>query len=183
MSIKELAEIKLERVPNTTDLFILQDEIELVSPFMRVAFVENNKYGQMYLKLEFSDINKNVQMHKFYTFIYTIENVFFKKICHLLNLQDCVLSSQLYKKENSKYPPLLTIKVPKNKKQKYVCAKIINSDKRTFYDIQRSEYVRVKITAKYIWNNTKKMTLRWNVSELEFRDVDKDEDDKNCEYT
>ena len=44
MSIKELAEIKLERVPNTTDLFILQDEIELVSPFMRVAFVENNKY-------------------------------------------------------------------------------------------------------------------------------------------
>ena len=70
-------------------------------------------------------------------------------------------------------------KVPKDKKKKYICAKIVNSDRRTFYDIQRNEVVRVKITAKYIWTNKRKMTLRWNIKELEFRDTDKDDDAEN----
>ena len=83
---------------------------------------------------------------------------------------------KIYKKANSKYDPILTVKIPKDKKKKYICAKILNSNRRTFYDIQRNEVVRVKITAKYIWTNKRKMTLRWNIKELEFRDTDKNED-------
>jgi len=178
MSIKQLASIKIDKVKDSSDLYSLEDEISFVSPFMRVAFVENTKYGQLYFKLEFTDMNKNETMNKFHKLIYTVEQIFYSKICHLLNLNNCILSSQIYKKANSTYNPLLTVKIPKNKKKKCVTAQILNSDNRTFYDIQRNEVVRVKIVAKYIWNNKKKMTLRWNIKELTFRD---DEEDKQAE--
>ena len=176
MSLKEIAGIKIEKVKDSDGLYNLAEEISIISPFMRIAFVEKTKYGQMYYKLEFTDVGKDPYMNKFYSYIHTIENIFFNKISYLLKLEGCQLSSQIYKKANSKYDPILTVKIPKDKKKKYICAKILNSDRRTFYDIQRNEIVRVKITAKYIWTNKKKMTLRWNVKELEFKNSDKDED-------
>jgi len=175
MSLQQIAGIKIEKVKDSDGLYNLAEEISIVSPFMRIAFVENTKYGQMYYKLEFTDIGKDQYMKKFYTYVHTIEKIFFKKLCYLLKLEQCGLSSQIYKKANSKYDPILTVKIPKDKKKKYICAKILNSNRRTFYDIQRNEVVRVKITAKYIWTNKRKMTLRWNIKELEFRDTDKDE--------
>jgi hypothetical protein len=179
MSLKDIAGIKIEKVKDSNGLYNLAEEISIVSPFMRIAFIETTKYGQMYFKLEFTNIGKDQYMNKFYSYVHTIEKIFFNKLCYLLKLDDCQLSSQIYKKANSKYDPILTLKVPKDKKKKYICAKIVNSDRRTFYDIQRNEVVRVKITAKYIWTNKKKMTLRWNIKELEFRDTDKEDDAEN----
>ena len=179
MSLKDIAGIKIEKVKDSNGLYNLAEEISIVSPFMRIAFIETTKYGQMYFKLEFTNIGKDQYMNKFYSYVHTIEKIFFNKLCYLLKLDDCLLSSQIYKKANSKYDPILTLKVPKDKKKKYICAKIVNSDRRTFYDIQRNEVVRVKITAKYIWTNKKKMTLRWNIKELEFRDTDKEDDVEN----
>ena len=177
MSLKEIAGIKIEKVKDSDGLYNLADEISIVTPFMRIAFVEKTKYGQMYYKLEFTDVGKDSYMNKFYSYIHTIENIFFNKLVYLLKLEGCQLSSQIYKKANSKYDPILTVKIPKDKKKKYICAKILNSKRRTFYDIQRNEVVRVKITAKYIWTNQRKMTLRWNIKELEFRDKDEDENE------
>lgn len=179
MSLQDIAGIKIEKVKDSDGLYNLAEEISIISPFMRIAFIETTKYGQMYFKLEFTDIGKDSYIKKFYSYIHTIEKIFFNKLCYLLKLDGCQLSSQIYKKANSKYDPILTLKVPKDKKKKYICAKILNSDRRTFYDIQRNEVVRVKITAKYIWTNKKKMTLRWNIKELEFRDTDKDSDVEN----
>ncbi len=176
MSLQEIAGIKIEKVKDSDGLYNLEEEISIISPFMRIAFIETTKYGQMYYKLEFTDIGKDKYMAKFFSYIHTIEKIFFNKLCYLLKLEGCQLSSQIYKKANSKYDPILTVKVPKDKKKKYICAQILNSKRRTFYDIQRNEVVRVKITAKYIWTNKKKMTLRWNIKELEFREADKDED-------
>lgn len=179
MSLQDIAGIKIEKVKDSDGLYNLAEEISIISPFMRIAFIETTKYGQMYFKLEFTDIGKDSYIKKFYSYIHTIEKIFFNKLCYLLKLDGCQLSSQIYKKANSKYDPILTLKVPKDKKKKYICAKILNSDRRTFYDIQRNEVVRVKITAKYIWTNKRKMTLRWNIKELEFRDTDKDSDVEN----
>ena len=179
MSLKDIAGIKIEKVKDSNGLYNLAEEISIVSPFMRIAFIETTKYGQMYFKLEFTDIGKDQYMNKFYSYIHTIEKIFFNKLCYLLKLEECQLSSQIYTKANSKYDPILTLTVPKDKKKKYICAKIVNSDRRTFYDIQRNEVVRVKITAKYIWTNKRKMTLRWNIKELEFRDTDKDDGMEN----
>ena len=175
MSLQEIAGIKIEKVKDSDGLYNLVEEISIISPFMRIAFVEATKYGQLYFKLEFTDIGKDPFMKKFYSYIHTIEKIFFNKLCYQLKIEGCQLSSQIYKKANSTYAPILTVKVPKDKKKKYICAKILNSNRRTFYDIQRNEVVRVKITAKYIWTNKKKLTLRWNIKELEFRDTDEDE--------
>jgi hypothetical protein len=177
MSLQEIARIKIEKVKDSDGLYNLAEEISIVSPFMRIAFVETTKYGQMYYKLEFTDIGKDPFMKKFFSYVHTIENIFFNKLCYLLKIEGCQLSSQIYKKANSKYDPMLTVKIPKDKKKKYICAKILNSDRRTFYDIQRNEVVRVKITAKYIWTNKTKMTLRWNIKELEFQNGDKDKNE------
>ncbi len=80
MSITDLAQIKLSKVEGAKELYILNEEIEIASPYMRVAFVENNNYGQMYLKLEFTDIGKDDNMRKFYTLVHTIENIFYRKL-------------------------------------------------------------------------------------------------------
>ena len=175
MSLQEIAGIQINKVKDSDGLYNLEDEISIVSPFMRIAFIEKTKYGQMYFKLEFTDVGKDAYMNKFFTYVHTIEKIFFNKLCYLLKIDGCQLSSQIYKKPNSKYDPLLTVKIPKDKKKRYICAKILNSDRRTFYDIQRNEIVRVKITAKYIWTNKRKMTLRWNIKELEFKNEEQDE--------
>ena len=67
---------------------------------------------------------------------------------------------QAYALFDKYHPYEISNTISLDKKKKYICAKILNSDRRTFYDIQRNEIVRVKITAKYIWTNKKKMTLR-----------------------
>ena len=104
------------------------------------------------------------------------------KLCYLLNInpQDCKLKSQIY--QSKKYDPLITLKIPKNKK--YVDANILNSTRRSFYDIRRKELVRVNIFADIIWTDKKKCTMKWKIQDLEFMDPDSDiEEDSSEEDT
>jgi flagellar biosynthesis GTPase FlhF len=185
MSLRELSNISISKIPKTTELYALDENIELVSPYMRVAFVERDRYGQMFIKLEFTDVGSNISMNKFYAIIHTVERIFFNKLCYMLNLspEECKLSSQIYKNPNKKFDPILTIKIPKKKGKKYIDATIINSTRRTFYDIQQHDFVRVKIFAKCLWSNTSKFTMKWNVSELEFRDPDSDNEQETNSQT
>ena len=58
MSLQEIAGIKIEKVKDSDGLYNLVEEISIISPFMRIAFVEATKYGQLYFKLEFTDIER-----------------------------------------------------------------------------------------------------------------------------
>jgi hypothetical protein len=183
MSLKDIANISISKIPKSSELYSLDEPIEIESPFMRVAFVERDRYGQMFIKVEFTDVGSNQSMNKFYTIIHTIERIFYRKLCYMLNLslEDCRLSSQIYKNPKKSYDPILTIKIPKKKGKKYIDATIRNSKRRTFYDIQQHDFVKVKIFAKCLWTNTSKFTMKWNISELEFREPDSDDEAEAAE--
>jgi hypothetical protein len=178
MSLTDIANISISKIPKSSELYSLDEPIEIESPFMRVAFVERDRYGQMFIKVEFTDVGSNKSMNKFYTIIHTIERIFYRKLCYMLNLslEDCRLSSQIYKNPKKTYDPILTIKIPKKKGKKYIDATIRNSKRRTFYDIQQHDFVKVKIFAKCLWTNSNKFTMKWNISELEFREPDSDDE-------
>ena len=178
MSLRELSCIPISQIPKTRELYAIDEPIELISPFMRVAFVERDRFGQMFIKLEFTDVGQNKSMNSFYTIIHTLERVFYKKLCYMLNLkpETCLLTSQIYKNPQKKYDPILTLKIPKKKGKNYIDATIVNSTRRTFYDVRQHDFVRVKIFAKCLWTNTRKLTMKWNIQELEFKDPDTDDE-------
>ena len=66
MSLKDIANISISKIPKSTELYSLDEPIEIESPFMRVAFVERDRYGQMFIKVEFTDVGSNQSMNKFF---------------------------------------------------------------------------------------------------------------------
>jgi hypothetical protein len=181
-SLVDILNTKILKVPNIDKLYKLENPVRLKSPFMKVAFRTEQVYNNLIVKVEFTDVNKNKTMTQFFNIISTLENTFYKKMCYLLNIspQDCQLKSQIYQSKK-KYDPILTLKIPK--KHKYVDAKILNSKRRTFYDLKRNDMIRANIIADIIWTDKKKCTMKWKIEELEFKDPDSDieENEENNE--
>jgi hypothetical protein len=172
MSISELSKLKIEKINDS--LYRLETPIQFITPFMRVVFPVENNYGSLFLKLEFSNVAEDKKMKKFYSLIHTIEETFYLKLCHIIN-QKCALKSQISKYKE--YDPFLLLKIPK--KKKYVDATIVNSKQRTFYDIERNEYVRALIFADILWTDKKSFVLKWKIKQLEFQDPDDDDTNTN----
>ena len=133
MSIQELMNMPIKSFDPKKGLYVLEHPIYIESPMMRVGFIEE-KFGNLYFKLEFTDIETNVKMRTFFKLIHALETSTYKRLCYLLNLRadTCNLSSQIYKKAGSKYDPLLTTKVPKDKKRRYFSATISNCNHNFF---------------------------------------------------
>jgi len=166
MSIK-LFNIKISPIDNSSTLFKLEQPVELVSPFMRVVFPIEENYGNLYLKLEFSNYRENEKMLKFFKLLYSLEQSYCTKLVRHIN-KKCNIKSQLSQYKD--YDTFILIKIPK--KKNYVNTTILNFEKRTFYDIKRNEFVKVSIYADILWTNTKDVVFKWKVKDLEFQNQD-----------
>lgn len=173
----KLFNIEIKPVKNNSNLFKLAKPIELLSPFMRVTFPLEKSYGNLHLKLEFTKFKENNKMLKFFKLIYSIEKNYCTKLLYCLD-DDCSIKSQL--KQYGNYDPFIVLKIPQDRKKKYITANIKNSTKRTFYDVNVKEFVQVLIYADVLYVDSKKgITFKWKIKELSFQNPDTDSEDED----
>ena len=112
MNIKELFNRKILPIKNNESLFQLEEPVYLKTPFMRVVFPVEEKYNNLYLKLEFSNFRENKKMANFYKILSALEPHYCNQLHN--NKSTCSIKSQF--SQYKEYDPFILLKIPKKKK-------------------------------------------------------------------
>ena len=134
------------------------------TPFMKLLFTPSVLYNNIILKMEFTNLNTNLQLQQCLESISNLEIEIFNEVSKISN-KDLTLKSQII--QNKQYNPYLLAKVISKKTKFNFETQIHSSIYQNILTIPSSTLLKLNIYCDTVWiTNQNQVIIKWKIKDL-----------------